>query len=288
MLKSTDHTLEIISTIEETRKTIQDWKKQGLIIGFVPTMGALHIGHESLIRKARQECDKVIVSIFVNPIQFGPNEDYNHYPRQLDSDAKSCINNKADLIFAPTVEEMYPEKEYLTKVCPPEFFQNKLCGNSRPGHFDGVATVVLKLFNIIQPDKAYFGQKDAQQLIIIKKTCRDLSLPVEIIGCPIIRDTDGLACSSRNAYLSTEARQKALSLYKTLDKVEELYLCGINSKDEIFKTAKQCLESGVELEYLEANDLNTLESIDTIKPDTLISIAARVGGVRLIDNIIIE
>ncbi|HBH18418.1 MAG TPA: pantoate--beta-alanine ligase [Cyanobacteria bacterium UBA9579] len=280
--------MEIISTIAETRKTIQDWKKQGLTVGFVPTMGALHIGHESLIKKARQECDKVIVSIFVNPIQFGPNEDYNRYPRQLDSDTKICINNKADLIFAPTVEEMYPEKEHLTKVCPPEFFQNKLCGNSRPGHFDGVATVVLKLFNIIQPDKAYFGQKDAQQLIIIKKTCRDLSLPVEIVSCPIIRDPDGVACSSRNAYLSAESRQKALSLYKTLKKTEELYLNGISSKNEIFNTAKKCLESGIKLEYLEANNLDTLEPVDKIKPNTLLAIAARVNEIRLIDNIIIE
>ncbi len=288
MFKSNNQTLEVISTIQETRIKVQEWKKQGLNIGFVPTMGALHVGHESLIKKARQECAKVIVSIFVNPIQFGPNEDYNRYPRQLENDTEICANNGVDLIFAPTVGEMYPEKEHLTKVCPPEFFQNKLCGKSRPGHFDGVATVVLKLFNIIQPDKAYFGQKDAQQLIIIKKICRDLSFPTEIISCHIIRDTDGLACSSRNAYLSAEARQKALSLFKTLKKIEELYFSGLNSKDENFDLAKKYLDPGVELEYLEANDLNTFETLDTIKSNTLIDIAARVDKVRLIDNIVIK
>lgn len=280
--------LKIINNIIQIRKAIATWKKQGLTVGFVPTMGALHVGHESLIKKACQECDKVVVSIFVNPIQFGPNEDFDKYPRQLEADKQLCERNDVDVIFAPTSQEMYPEgKDVLTTVVPPASFQDKLCGKSRIGHFNGVATVVLKLFNIIQPDKAYFGQKDAQQLIIIKKMVKDLDIPVKIIGCPIIRDKDGLACSSRNAYLSAEDRQKALTLSKVLKKVELEYKKGTTSVKELLNKALSFIHSDIELEYFEILDAESLEQVDILRENTLVAIAAKVGNVRLIDNLLI-
>ena len=282
---------QIITEINSLRKIVKEWKSQNLVIGFVPTMGALHVGHESLIKKAREECDRVVVSIFVNPIQFGPNEDYDKYPRQIESDREICSKNNVDYIFAPTAQEIYPESDFdmsdLTKVVSPRSYQDKLCGKSRIGHFDGVSTIVLKLFNIVQPDKAYFGQKDAQQLIIIKKIVRDLNIPIEIIGCSIIRDTDGLACSSRNTYLSESDRITALSLSKILKKVQDYYKSGITSREEIINNALQFLSSEAELEYFEILDANNLKSIDLLKKNTLVAIAAKVGTVRLIDNLLI-
>lgn len=256
----------ILKTINEIRQAHQELKTGNITIGFVPTMGALHIGHQSLIEKAKQECDAVIVSIFVNPIQFGPNEDFNKYPRQLETDASLCSRCGVEYIFAPDDREMYPGK-YKTTVVPPEYYQNRLCGLSREGHFNGVATVVLKLFNIVQPDRAYFGEKDAQQLAIIKKMVQDLNIPVEIVGCPTIRETDGLAFSSRNQYLSEDAREKALTLYKTLSYAKQ-------SGD--LDAAKNLLHKDIHLEYLEKTELGE---------DRFIAIAARVDGVRLIDNI---
>ncbi|MEI8388833.1 MAG: pantoate--beta-alanine ligase [bacterium] len=282
---------EILTEINSLREIIKEWKSQNLVIGFVPTMGALHIGHESLIKKAREQCDRVVVSIFVNPIQFGPNEDYDKYPRQIEADKKLCSKNNVDFIFAPTPQEIYPEADFemkdLTKVVSPSSYQDKLCGKSRIGHFDGVTTIVLKLFNIVQSDKAYFGQKDAQQLIIIKKIVRDLNIPIEIIGCPIIRDTDGLACSSRNAYLSDSERITALTLSKVLRKVQDDYKAGITSRKEVINNALQFLSSEAELEYFEILDANNLKSIDLLKTNTLVAIAAKVGTVRLIDNLLI-
>ncbi|OGH99913.1 MAG: hypothetical protein A2Y25_05475 [Candidatus Melainabacteria bacterium GWF2_37_15] len=248
----------IITNISDIKEKIGEIKCSGLTLGFVPTMGALHIGHESLIERANTECDAVIVSIFVNPIQFGPNEDFSKYPRQLEQDREICSKYGVDYIFAPIEQEMYPGK-YVTEVVPPALYQDRLCGKSRPGHFNGVATVVLKLFNIITPDKAYFGEKDAQQLAIIKKMVQDLNVPVEIIGCPIIRDADGLACSSRNKYLTKESREKALTLYKVLQ-AHNLDL----------------LHPDIELEYFEEVELGQ---------DKFFAIAAKVDGVRLIDNI---
>jgi len=280
--------MKTISKITEIKNEILSWKKNDLIIGLVPTMGALHIGHESLIKKAKDSCDKVVVSIFVNPIQFGPNEDYSIYPRNLEKDQDICQKNNVDIIFHPESAEMYPENKHLTIVTPPEFYRSQLCGKTRQGHFEGVSTVVLKLFNIVQPDKAFFGQKDAQQLIIIKKFCRDLNVPVEIVRCPIIRDNDGLACSSRNQYLSPESRQKALSLHKVLNNIAELYKSGSKDKEEIFNQALALLPDGVELEYLDAYDADTFEVLNILKSDSLIALAAKVGGVRLIDNSIIE
>jgi len=277
---------EIITEIKFLRDQIKDWKKQGLIIGLVPTMGALHAGHESLIKKACEECDRVIVSVFVNPIQFGPNEDFDKYPRQLESDKEICARNNVDLIFAPTPQEMYPDANIITTVVPPSSYQDKLCGKSRIGHFNGVATVVLKLFNIVLPAKAYFGQKDAQQLIIIKKMVRDLDVPIEIIGCPIVRDTDGLALSSRNAYLSAEDRTKALTLSKVLRNIKESYEAGVNSSKLAVNNALRLLHPDAELEYLECLDANTLEKVDRLRENIIVAIAAKINNVRLIDNLL--
>ncbi|MDD3012821.1 MAG: pantoate--beta-alanine ligase [Candidatus Gastranaerophilales bacterium] len=280
--------MKTISKISEIRNEIIGWKKNNFVVGLVPTMGALHIGHESLIKQAKDCCDKVVVSIFVNPIQFGPNEDYNIYPRNLEKDQEICKRNGVDIIFHPEPAEIYPENEHLTIVTPPEFYKNKLCGITRAGHFEGVSTVVLKLFNIVQPDKAFFGQKDAQQIVIIKKICRDLNVPVEIVGCPIIRDNDGLAVSSRNQFLSSEARQQALSLHRILQVIVDLYKSGSRQKCEIFTEALKELSDEVELEYLDAYDAETLDILNKLKSNTLVAIAARVGRVRLIDNIVIN
>lgn len=278
----------IVEKISEIRECIKDFKAKNLKIGLVPTMGALHIGHESLIKRARQECDAVVVSVFVNPIQFGPNEDFDKYPRQLQKDAEVCQNLGVDIVFAPTPAEMYPDgRDSLTTVVPPANYQEKLCGKTRKGHFNGVATVVLKLFNIVSPDKAYFGQKDAQQLSIIRKMAADLNVPVEIVGCPIIRDANGLACSSRNTYLTQENRKKALSLNIALKTAESLYKSGVVQTDRLLEEAKKQLHPDIELEYLEAMDFETLKPFETVKANTLIACAIRLDGVRLIDNVII-
>lgn len=274
-----------VNHIIDVRTVISEWKKQGLKVGFVPTMGALHAGHESLIKKARKSCDKVVVSIFVNPTQFGPNEDFEKYPRTLDADVEICRKNGVDLVFAPSAMEMYPEEDF-TSVIPPETYQNKLCGKSRIGHFDGVALVVVKLFNIVQADVAFFGQKDAQQVIIIKKFVRDLNIPTDIVACPIIRDEDGLALSSRNAYLNAEQRKKALCLSKMLKKVAEIYKNGEKSVENAKKEALKLLEDGVEIEYFEFVSSENLEQKNILDNETLVAIAARINNIRLIDNII--
>lgn len=294
--------METLFKIDEVKKIVREWKKQGFSVGFVPTMGALHEGHASLIKKARENSDKVIVSIFVNPTQFGPNEDFDKYPRTLEVDKVICQNCGADVVFAPSAVEMYPvlnqnnddKKElitnkHLTMVIAPKSFSTELCGATRPGHFDGVVTVITKFFNVIQPDKAFFGQKDAQQLIIIKKMCSDLNFETEIIPCPIVRGDDGLALSSRNAYLSDEERKKATSLYRVLKKAKACY----NSKktrcfEEIKSESLKELHEDVELEYLEAYGFEHFERQKLISGKTLIAIAARIKNVRLIDNIIIE
>ena len=216
--------------IEEVREEVAKWKKEGLTVGLVPTMGALHAGHLSLIKKAKETCDKVVVSDFVNPIQFGPSEDFDKYPRTLDADMELCNKEGVDIVFAPSANEMYGEGQWLsndtlTYVCPPFFYVNTLCGKSRTGHFDGVCTVVLKLFNIVQPDYAFFGQKDAQQVIIIKKMVKDLNVPIQIIQCPIIREESGLALSSRNKYLSDIGKQDALVLSKILNNMNTVPVC---------------------------------------------------------------
>ncbi len=278
---------QVITKINEIKEGIKALKQQRESIGFVPTMGALHIGHESLIKKACEECDRVVVSIFVNPIQFGPNEDYGKYPRQLEADRDICEKFNVDIIFAPSSEDIYPNKVAITTVVPPTEYKDKLCGKARIGHFEGVATIVLKLFNIVQPDKAYFGQKDAQQLIIIKKMVNDLNIPVEIIGCPIIRDEDGLACSSRNAYLTSEDRQKALTISKVLRKINKNYEVGIKDSNILINQGLKVLHKDIKLEYLEILNAETLEKLNFVEKNTLIAIAVKIGKIRLIDNLLI-
>lgn len=279
--------------ISSIKDKISQWKKQGLKIGLVPTMGALHEGHLSLIKKSVETCDRTVVSIFVNPIQFGPSEDLDKYPRTLEEDLKICKDAGVDVIFAPSPKEMYGEgnilsNDFLTYVVPPFFYTDKLCGKSRIGHFDGVCTVVMKLFNIIQPDCAFFGQKDAQQLIIIKKMVKDLNIPVEIISCPIVRNEDGLALSSRNKYLSEEGKKEALILSKILNNIKLCYQKGITSVSALSETALQLLNQKHELEYLEFVDKDTLEDKILIDDDTLILIAIRIENVRLIDNCLVK
>lgn len=280
----------LLNTIKEVREEVTKWRNEGLTIGLVPTMGALHAGHLSLIKKAKETCDKVVVSVFVNPIQFGPSEDFDKYPRTLDADKKLCDKEGVDIVFAPSAEEMYGKgnrlsNDTLTYVCPPFFYVNKLCGKSRVGHFDGVCTVVLKLFNIVQPDFGFFGQKDAQQAIIIKKMVEDLNLPIKIIQCPIVREESGLALSSRNKYLSKEGKNDALALSKILNNVKLCYNKGITDINSLKETSFAFLTDKHDVEYLEFVDKNTLEDKKQADKDTLVLIACRVDGVRLIDNI---
>jgi len=276
----------VVKNIAEIREKVKAFRKNNFVIGLIPTMGALHVGHESLIKRAKEECDAVIVSIFVNPAQFCPGEDFNKYPRQFKADKEICSRLGVSLIFAPTAEEMRSAGA-LTEVVPPSEFQDKLCGSSRKGHFNGVATVVLKFFNIIIPDKAYFGQKDAQQLAIIKKMIQDLDLNVEITGCPTVRETDGLACSSRNKYLDEESREKAVSINRAIERTRELYNAGEDSALSVIKEAKKILHLDLEIEYFKAVDMETFEYTEKIRKNTLIAVAVRLDGLRLIDNLII-
>ena len=259
-------------------------------IALVPTMGALHKGHKSLIDKAVNENDFVIVSVFVNPTQFGPNEDYDKYPRTLDNDIKLCENSGADIIFAPSPKEMhdeiYCEEKETTLVCPPYKYVNKLCGKSRPGHFDGVCTVVSKLFNLTKCKRAYFGKKDAQQLFIIKKMVSELDFDVEIVPVDIVREDDGLATSSRNTYLSESDRIFAVNIHKGLEKAKELYQKGIIESQTLIDTAMAYLKD-FDVDYVEVVSLEDFEKIGTIKNEALMLIAAKTPDkkVRLIDNI---
>ena len=282
----------LINNIEEIKKNIREWKKENTKIGLVPTMGALHKGHASLIETAKKTCDKVVVSVFVNPIQFGPNEDFDKYPRTIENDLELCKNLGVDIVFAPTPKEMYGENTKLsntelTFVCPPYNLVDCLCGKARPGHFDGVATVVLKLFNIVKPDYAFFGQKDAQQLFILKKMVKDLNIDLTIVPCPIVRETDGLALSSRNTYLSKNERENALTISKALKEIEKLYNSGTVDTNILFDAGFSILNPNIELEYLEFRDFETFEKIHTARKNTLVAIAAKSGKTRLIDNIIL-
>lgn len=282
----------IIHKIEELRKSIIGWKKEGLTVGLVPTMGALHDGHRSLIEKSVEKCDKTVVSVFVNPIQFCQGEDLDKYPRTLDVDKKLVEEVGADIVFAPSPKEMYGEgnilsNDFLTYVVPPFFYVHKLCGKSRVGHFDGVCTVVNKLFNIVQPEYCFFGEKDRQQLIIIKKMVNDLNIPVEIIGCPIVREKSGLALSSRNKYLSEKEKGAALVLSKVLFNIKACYDKGITDVKSLTETAFGYLNEFHELEYLEFRDQNDLEEKTDADKDTIVFIALKIGNVRLIDNLLL-
>ena len=280
----------LVHKIDEVKSQIREWKKEGLKIGLVPTMGALHAGHASLIKKAVETCDKVVVSVFVNPIQFCPGEDYAEYPRTLEEDVKLAEGIGADLVFAPSPDEMYGKGQRLSNdtlayIVPPFFYVDKLCGKSRVGHFDGVCTVVGKLFNITQADCAFFGQKDAQQLIIIKKFVKDLNFNVEIVPCPIVREESGLALSSRNKYLTEDGKKEALVLSKILNNIKACYNKGITDVNALKETAFSFLTEKHDMEYLEFVDKDNLEDKRTADDNTLVLIACRVEGVRLIDNI---
>lgn len=279
--------MKIIKTIAELREIIKQWKKEGLTIGLVPTMGYLHEGHKSLIVRAVSENDRVVVSDFVNPTQFAPNEDFESYPRDIEADARLCSQAGADIIFNPNIDEMYVnpltfvDMREITKV---------LCGKTRPIHFSGVCTVVSKLFNIVTPDRAYFGQKDAQQLCVIKKMVSDLNFDIEIVGCPIVRESDGLAKSSRNTYLNPEERTAALCLSRSLNIAKAMIEGGETDSDKIVSAIKAEIDKEplAKIDYIEAVDLNSLKSIDTVKKPMLMAMAVYIGKTRLIDNFIIE
>lgn len=279
--------MQIATTINEVRKQVKAWKKEGCSVGFVPTMGYLHEGHGSLISRARQENDKVVVSIFVNPMQFGPGEDLESYPRDLDKDSAYCESLGADLIFHPEPEEMYTD-DFCSYV-DMSVLTEELCGLSRPVHFRGVCTVVNKLFNIVQPDRAYFGQKDAQQLAIIKRMVQDLNMDLEIIGCPIVREEDGLAKSSRNTYLSAEERQAALVLSKAVKLGQELVAAGETDAKKIVSEMSALIEKEplARIDYVKAVDGLTMQQIDTVKTPMLVALAVYIGKTRLIDNFMI-
>lgn len=280
--------MEIVKTIDEVRKTIKSWKREGHSIGFVPTMGYLHEGHQSLIRRAAGQNSRVVVSIFVNPMQFGPAEDFNSYPRDLEHDRALCEAAGAHLIFHPDASEMY-QPDFCTFVDMNSLTRG-LCGRSRPGHFRGVCTVVNKLFNIVGADRAYFGQKDAQQLAVIRRMARDLNLDIEIIGCPIIREDDGLAKSSRNTYLSPQERSAALILSKSLVKGRELLEQGERSADKIISVITENIntEHMARIDYIEVVDALSMEKADSIDRPVLVALAVFIGKTRLIDNFVFQ
>ena len=278
----------IAKTIAETRKVISHGRAACKSIGLVATMGALHEGHMSLIGRCRSECDYTVVSIFVNPTQFGPNEDLARYPRTFDGDCQMCESNGVDLIFAPDDKEMYPG-ENLTWVDVDKLSAH-LCGASRQGHFRGVCTVVAKLFNIVQPDFAYFGEKDAQQLAIIGRMISDLNIPVEIRSCPTVRAEDGLALSSRNKNLDPQQRKQACCLYQALNKARALIRAGQVESSVIIEAMAEVIarQPQAQIDYISIVDSNLLQPIKQIDRPVLIALAVRVGGTRLIDNIIID
>ena len=274
--------MEIITTIENIRSIVNHWKDKGYSIGFVPTMGYLHDGHAALIDQARKDNDKVIVSIFVNPTQFGENEDLNSYPRDINRDKSLCEAHKADIIFSPTSDEMYHDRKAFVNIVE---LSDTLCGISRPIHFKGVCTVVTKLFNIIQPTNAYFGEKDAQQLAIIRKMVYDLNFPVNIIGVPIVRESDGLAKSSRNTYLSKEERKAATILYKAIQMGKQTIKHGA-SADSIINTMTEIIntEPLAKIDYVSVVDANTVQPVHEITSPVLVAMAVYIGSTRLIDN----
>lgn len=278
----------VISTINEVRAIVNKWKSEGLTVGFVPTMGYLHEGHESLVKKAYEENDKVVVSIFVNPIQFGPKEDLSTYPRDLERDKALCQSAGADIIFHPENEEMY-HKDFSTFV-DMNGLTDELCGKSRLTHFRGVCTVVTKLFNIVAPHRAYFGEKDAQQLAVIKRMVRDLNIDVEVVGCPIVREEDGLAKSSRNTYLSEEERIAATILNKTLtvakNKIANGERVASNIVNSIIETIS--IEPLAKIDYVQVVDSLSIEPVKTLDKSVLVAIAVFIGKTRLIDNFTYE
>ncbi len=280
--------MTIVKTIEDVRAQVKAWRAQGLTVGLVPTMGYLHEGHQSLIARSVAENDRTVVSDFVNPLQFGPTEDLATYPRDIDHDAALCESTGADLIFHPEAEEMYAP-DFCTYV-DMDHLTKGLCGKSRPIHFRGVCTVVSKLFHIVQPDRAYFGQKDAQQLAVIRRMVRDLNMPLDIVGCPIIREPDGLAKSSRNTYLNAEERKVALCLSRGLSKGKAAIEAGETDAAKVRAIITEEIEAEPmsRIDYVEIVDWNNLEPVNSTEGSILVAVAVYIGKTRLIDNFIIE
>ena len=276
--------MEIVTTVAEMKARVKEWKDAGLSVGLVPTMGALHEGHMSLMERARTECDRVVASVFVNPLQFGPDEDYENYPRDIERDGAIAASKGVDIVFHPEPEEMYPE-HYNTYVVM-ETLTDSQCGASRPGHFRGVCTVVNKLFNIIDPDMAFFGQKDAQQLAIIKRMVADLNMRVKVFGCPIVREDDGLAKSSRNTYLSDEERSAALVLSRAIFEAQRLIEGGQRDAATIAKAITTIIEAEplARIDYVEIVGLGDMQPVATLGESGLVAIAVYIGATRLIDN----
>jgi pantoate--beta-alanine ligase len=280
--------MEIAKTIESVRNLVKAAHSQGKKIGLVPTMGALHIGHISLIEAAVKKCDFVVVSIFVNPTQFGPGEDFEKYPRPLDADLEICKKAGIDVVFAPAQEQMYGA-ENLTWINV-EKLTEQLCGQSRPVHFRGVTTVCAKLFNIVEPDIAFFGQKDGQQAIVIKRMVADLNMPLEIAICPTIREPDGLAVSSRNKYLTKQQKKDATLIYKSLQKCRQMIDAGVTDSETIIAEMHKILSRApsIKIEYISIVDAETLQTTDLIARQVLAAVAVRIGSARLIDNILVD
>jgi pantoate--beta-alanine ligase len=279
--------MKTITSLSDMRSLAASLRREGKTIGFVPTMGFLHEGHLSLIRRAREECDIVVVSIFVNPTQFGPNEDFERYPRDAEGDRKKCGSAGVDIIFMPEAKEMYPEKP--TVFITVEGLSNILEGAIRPGHFRGVATVVAKLFNTVKPHKAFFGQKDFQQCVVIKRMVKGLNMDVEVVVLPIVRETEGLAMSSRNSYLNADERRAATVLYRALTAARDLFIAGAKEPEKLKQKMRAVLltEHGVGIDYVEVSDPETLAPLDTAGGNMVLLVAARVGKTRLIDNLLI-
>ncbi len=278
----------VVETIDEVRKFIKEQKKQGKTVGLVPTMGYLHEGHASLVKKSVEMCDVTAVSVFVNPIQFAPNEDFEAYPRDFDRDAALLEECGADIVFHPAASELYAD-DFTTGVTM-DVLSKTLCGKTRPIHFGGVCTVVSKLFNIVQPDMAFFGQKDAQQLAIIKRMVRDLNFDIKIVGCPIVREPDGLAKSSRNTYLSPEERKAALCLSESIAIGKKLYEEGVKNTETILAAMRAHIEEEplAKIDYVDAVDAVDMQPAASIEKDTLFAMAVYIGKTRLIDNFTAE
>ena len=274
--------MEIYGEISKVRAAVKAWKKEGLTVGFVPTMGYLHEGHKSLIDAARKENDRVVVSIFVNPMQFGPTEDLESYPRDLKKDAALCEAAGVDIIFHPEPEDMYHDPHAFVSI---DTLSDTLCGKTRPIHFKGVCTVVSKLFNIVTPDRAYFGQKDAQQLAIIRKMVQDLNFDIQIVGCPIIREEDGLAKSSRNTYLSEEERKAALCLSRAV-KAGQNMICKGSKAEEVLTKMREIIEAEplAKIDYVSMVDALDMQPVEIVEKDVLVAMAVYIGKTRLIDN----
>jgi len=280
--------MEIVRLASQLTSRLQVEPRGDRSVGLVPTMGALHAGHFSLVERARARADLVVVSIFVNPLQFAPNEDFERYPRDLESDSDALRQRGVDIVFSPSATDLYPSS-FSTQVQLPAL-SRQLCGASRPGHFEGVATVITKLFNIVRPDFAFFGQKDAQQLVIVRRLAADLNFPIEIVGCPTVRDTDGLALSSRNALLNPAERSAAVVLFRGLSRAAERFAAGERKASTLVGSVRQEIEAEplVRVDYVELVDTATLEPLERADRPALLALAAYVGRTRLIDNVVVE